>query len=167
MEQGVRKVLGHNSCSSLGIPNSVVKPFSTSGIWSFQKVLHNLFLGLDALWGNSPSEKINFFCTKVTFVHCQLKASFLNAFERCSQVSYEVVSIVGCDADIVHILGTLIRFDDFDGVFPHEARKRGQSSAKALCQTSVCKCATGEVFQHLVEWSKAFGKSWDIIPVVV
>ena len=127
MEQGVLKVLGLNSCNSSGSPNSVVKLFSTSQEFGlFQKVLYSLFLGFDALWSNSSSEKINFFCNKVTFVHCQLKACFLNAFECCSQVSHEVVSIIGCDADIVHILGTLVRFDDFVKVFPHKARKCGQ-----------------------------------------
>ena len=148
MEQGVLKVLGRNFCSSLRIPDSVVKPFSTSGICFFQKVLYILFLGFYALWGNCSSEKIIFFCTEVTFVHCQLKACFLNAFGCCSQVSYEVVSIIGCDANIVHILGTLIRFDDFIEVFPHKDRKCGQSPAKAFCQTSVCKCATGEIKGH-------------------
>ena len=147
MEQGVLKVLGHNFCSSSRIPSSAAKPFSTLGVWFFEKVLYILFLGFDALWGNCSSEDIIFCCTEVTFVHCQLKACFLNAFERCSQVSYEVVSVIGCDADIVHILGTLIGFDGFVKVFPHKARKCGKSPAKALCQTSVCKWPT---FQSIV-----------------
>ena len=123
MEQGVLKVLGYNFCSCSRIPSSSAKPFSTLVFGFFEKVLYILFFGFDALWGNCPSEKINFFCTEVTFVHCQLKACFLNAFEGCSQVSYKVVSIISCDADIVHILSPLIRFDDFVEVFPHEARK--------------------------------------------
>ena len=145
MEQGVLKVLGHNFCSSSRIPSSAAKPFSTLGIWIFpESFVHSVFR-FDALWGNRSSEEINFFCTEVTFVHCQLKACFLNAFECCFQVSYEVISIISCNADIVHVLGTLVRFDDFIKVFPHKARKCGQSSAKALCQSSICKCAAGEV----------------------
>ena len=78
-------------------------------------------------------------------MHCQFKACFLNAFKCCSQVGNEVISIVGCDADIVHILGTLIRFYDFVKVFSHEARKCGQFPAKAVCQTSVGKCAACKI----------------------
>ena len=144
MEQGVRQVLRNSFYSSLKIPNNVVKPFSTSGIWFFQKVLYVLFLWFDALWGNCSSEKVNFCCKKMTFVHCQLKAGFLNAFEGCSQVGNEVISIISCDADIVHILGTLVRFDNFIKVFPHKTGKCGQCSTEALCQTSVSECATGK-----------------------
>ena len=145
MEQGVQRVWGYSFCSSLRIPNNVVKPFSTSGIWFFQNVLYILFLGFDALWGNCPSKKINFSGTKMTFVHRQFKACFLDAFESCSQVSDEMISIIGCDTDVVYILGALVRFNDFVKVFPRKAGECGQCPAKALCQSQICKCATCEV----------------------
>ena len=56
--------------------------------------------------------EINFCSTKLIFVHCQLKACLLDAFESFSHVGNEVISIIGCDADVVHILGTLIRFNN-------------------------------------------------------
>ena len=49
----------------------------------------------------------------MTFVHCQFKACLLGAFEGCSQVDSEVVSVIGSKADVVHILSTLVRLDDF------------------------------------------------------
>ena len=124
MERGVRKVLGHSFCSGSRIPITVVKRFSTAELcFFFKKVLDILSLGFDALWGNCSSEEINLSSTKIAFVHCQFKACLLNAFECRSQVSDEMISVVGCDADIVHILGALIRFDNFIKVFSHEARE--------------------------------------------
>ena len=54
----------------------------------------------------------------MALMHRQFKACFLDAFEGCSQVGNEVIMIVGCDADIVHVLGTLIRFDNIIMIFP-------------------------------------------------
>ena len=117
---GIRAVLGHNFDSSSGITNSVVKPFSTSEKWFFQGSSVHVVLGFDVLRGNGSSEEVNFCSAKMTFVHRQYKACPLNAFESCSQVGTEVVSVIGCYADIVHILSTLVRLDDFVKVIYHE-----------------------------------------------
>ena len=148
MGQGVRTVLGQNFCSRLRVPNCVARPFSNSEIWLlqfFKEVLYVLFLRINALWSNCSSKEINFYCSEMVFVHCQLKACLLDAFGSCSQVGEEVISIIGCNADVVTILGSLVRFNDFAEVFFHEARKCGQHPAKALCQTSVSECATSEI----------------------
>ena len=87
--------------------------------------------------------------TKGTFVHCQFEACPLNAFKSWSQVRNEVVSVIDCNANVVHILSTLVRFDDFVKVFSHENWECGQ----ALCQTSLCKCATNKFKGHYLYWA--------------
>ena len=81
-------------------------------------------------WGLTPCGAIDrprkSISCQHAFVHCQFKACFLNAFECCSQVSNEKVSILSCDADILHLLGTLIRLNNFIEIFSHETRKCGQ-----------------------------------------
>ena len=146
MGQGVRTVLGHSFCNSSRTPNNVANPFSTLEIcFFFKKILHVLFLRFNALWGNRSSEEITFCGTEMTFVHCQFKACFLNAFEGCSQVGDEMISIVGCDAVIVHVLGTLVYLNDFIKVFSDETGECGQCPTKALLQTTVCKYAACKV----------------------
>ena len=82
MAQGVRTFLVHSFCSNLRIRNNVAKPFSTSGIcFFFKKVLCFLSLGFYALWGKGSSKEFNLCSTKNAFVHCQLKACLLDAFE--------------------------------------------------------------------------------------
>ena len=60
-----------------------------------------------------------------SFVHCQLKAYLMVAFESLSQVGNKVVSVIGCNANVVHVLSTLVRFDDFVKVFFHKTRECG------------------------------------------
>ena len=103
MDQGVRIVLRLSFCSNLKIPNNVAKPFSTKVNLFFQENLVRSVSwgGVYALRGNGSSKEVNFCSSKMALVHCQLKACILDAFESCSQVGDEVISIIGCDADIV------------------------------------------------------------------
>ena len=127
MEQGVRKVLGRSFCSSSRIPNIIARLFSTSEIcFFFQESFEHCASGFDALWGNCSSKEIGLSSIEMAFGHCQFMTCFLNAFEGCPLVSDEMISVVGgCDADIVHVLGTLVRFDNFIKVFSHETGERG------------------------------------------
>ena len=149
MEQGIWTVSGHCFCSNLKFPNNVANLFSTSlQEFGFSRTFCTFclsMLGLYSLWENGFSKEINLCSTKMAFLHCQPKACLLDAFESCSQVGDEVMSIIRCNADVVHILGTLIRFKNSVEVFSHEAGKCGQCSANALCQTSVSKCAASEI----------------------
>ena len=119
MELGVQRVLGHNFGNNLGIPKCLVKPFSFSEFGILEDVLYVLFLRSDALRGDGSSEEVNLCCTKKTFVHCQFKACLLDAFEGCSQVGNELVRVIGCNADVIHIRKILVRFVDFIEVFSH------------------------------------------------
>ena len=71
-------------------------------------------------------------------MHCELKTCLLDALEGCSQVG-DKVGIIGCKADVVHVLSTPVRLDYFIEVFPHEAGNCGKLPTKALYQTTVCR----------------------------
>ena len=145
MKQGVLRVLGQILVVVQEVQISLQIHFRLWKFGFFEEIQITLPLGFDALWGNHSSEEISLCGTDMINVHCQFKACILNAFDCCSQVTDEVVSIIGCDADIVHILGTLIRFIDFVKIFSHETGKCGQCPAKALCLTSVGKRADCEI----------------------
>ena len=119
MEQGVLRVF---DIISVVVQEAQISLQNFFRLWKFglfQEVLNILPPGIDASWDNCSSKEFNLCVTKLTIVYCQFLACFLNAFECCSQV----ISIVGSDADGVHILGTLVRFNDIVKVFPHKAGK--------------------------------------------
>ena len=128
MELGVGIVLGQNSGKNSRTEITLYCFFRLQKVGHFKEVS---LLGFDALRGDGSSEEVNFCYTKLTFVHCQFKACSLDAFEGCSQVGNEMVDVIGHNADVAHILSTLVRLDDFIKEFSEETRKCGQRPANA------------------------------------
>ena len=105
----------------------------------------HFLLMFDVSRGDGCSKEINLCCTEMTFVVYESKPCLMDAFESCSQVGYEMVSIIGCIADVLHIFSATIRLDYFLKLFAHKAGKCRKCPAKALCQTSVGKCESTKV----------------------
>ena len=60
-----------------------------------------------------------------------------SALEDSPNVLEKVRSIVGCSSNIVHVLSTLVTFDNWIQVLTQEARKSRHRSAETLCKSFV------------------------------
>ena len=72
---------------------------------------------------DGSSEKFDLGDIEVAFFDFEFQSGVADAFEDCSDVLDELFRCVSGNPDLVHILGTLVCFDDGVEVFPHEARK--------------------------------------------
>ena len=75
----------------------------------------------------------------MTFFNCQFQCCLANALEDCSDVPGKVRSFIGCDSNVVYVLGTLISFDYWVQVLTHETSKSKHRSAKTLCESFLGK----------------------------
>ena len=90
----------------------------------FQDVFDPGSLLLHPSRSDGTTQKINFRCTKETFIHCKLQASLLNALKCGSDLVDELFGIIGSYTNIINILRTLVCFNDFVQIFAHEAKKK-------------------------------------------
>ena len=61
--------------------------------------------------------------SEVALLNCQFQSCLANTPEDCPNVPRKVRSISGCNSKIIHVLSTLVSFDNWVQVLAHEARK--------------------------------------------
>ena len=81
----------------------------------------------------------------MALLDCQFQSRLANALENCPNAPGKVRSIIGCDANVVHVMGTLVSFDNWVQVLRLETLKSRHRSAKTLCKSFVGKGSAGEI----------------------
>ena len=74
----------------------------------------------------------------MALVDCQFQSCLADAIRA------KVRSIIGCDCNVVHVLNTVVSFDNWVQVLAHEARKSRHRSAETLFKSFVGKSSAGK-----------------------
>ena len=98
------------------------------------------------------SEEFNLSDLKMAFFYCLFKFCFPSALEDCSNNPGELCSTISCNSIIVHILSTLVLFDNWIQLLTHETSKSRHRSAETLCKSLLGKSSAGKIDCKHVHW---------------
>ena len=107
-------------CISSRIPGRAFFLFPIGRNCVCQKISDFSELAVNSLCWNGPAKELNLFDSKMALLYFQFQSCLANALENCLVAPGKIRIIVGCTHKIVHVLSTLVSFDNWIGVFTHE-----------------------------------------------
>ena len=85
-------------------------------------------------WSGSAYEFILSDC-RIALLCCLFSSCLADALEDCPNVLGKIRSNIGCNPNIVHVLSTMVNFDNWVQVLTHKTRENRHRSVETFCKS--------------------------------
>ena len=111
-------------------------------IWETELLRESLSLcrlGGNSIWCDCTSQEVDLFNSEMTLWHGEFPSRIAYTFEDSSDICTQLFCVVGCYADVIDMLGSLICFNCFIQALSHEAWECLKWSAETLSKPTASK----------------------------